>query len=76
MSRNVAITEILFYELLNRNKVLDVYKRQKERQLISGIHFNFSFSEKLMDVLLKSGVCGSSMEEVRETVYFLSLIHI
>lgn len=23
-----------------------------------------------MDILLKSGVCGNSMEEVRETVYF------
>lgn len=42
----------------------------KERQLISGIHFNFSFSEKLMEALLKSGMCGSSMEEVRELVYF------
>lgn len=51
-----------------RQKLAGTYG--KERQLISGIHFNFSFSEKLMDVLLKSGVCGSSMEEVRETVYF------
>ena len=51
-----------------RQKLAGTYR--KERQLISGIHFNFSFSEKLMDVLLKSGVCGSSMEEVRETVYF------
>ena len=45
-----------------RQKLAGTYG--KERQLISGIHFNFSFSEKLMDVLLKSGVCGSSMEEV------------
>ncbi len=51
-----------------RQKLAGTYG--KERQLISGIHFNFSFSEKLMDILLKSGVCGNSMEEVRETVYF------
>ena len=41
-----------------------------ERQLISGIHFNFSISEDLLRLILESKTCGETICDVRETVYF------
>lgn len=51
-----------------RQKLASVYG--KERQLISGIHFNFSFSDELLNTILKANICGNNIQEVRETIYF------
>lgn len=41
----------------------------KQRQLISGIHFNASLSDEFFEKALASGIFGSTMHEVKEGVY-------
>ena len=50
-----------------REALAEIYGTQ--RQLISGIHFNYSLPEELIDVLWQSGQFGSSRKEVRERIY-------
>ncbi len=50
-----------------REALAKIYGTQ--RQLISGIHFNYSLPEELIDVLWQSGHFGSSRKEVRERIY-------
>ncbi|PKQ67509.1 bifunctional glutamate--cysteine ligase GshA/glutathione synthetase GshB [Labilibaculum manganireducens] len=41
----------------------------KERQMLSGIHFNFSLSDRLERKLKKANHCNSDLESFRESVY-------
>ncbi|MDM8158556.1 bifunctional glutamate--cysteine ligase GshA/glutathione synthetase GshB [Labilibaculum sp. K2S] len=41
----------------------------KERQMLSGIHFNFSLSDRLERKLKKANHCDSDLEGFRESIY-------
>ena len=61
-------TEALKDKELYRERLAKIYG--KERQLISGIHFNFSLPEELRSAVIEDGSCGDTMKQVRETLYF------
>lgn len=67
--------EIPIARYTEQDKELEIYRETiariygKHRQLISGIHFNYSLPEELLEALLHTGAFGNTIKEVREQVY-------